>query len=119
MRVFAIGIEHSRDAPIKRLQGRDTGKLDRPAVFGRQRQDSAAVVTDGASRSDFGTVFPRWATASRSVVSLAPSASTIGSANRLSQDTTQLRNRTGIQADPTRIVPTQMAMGGTLPISPL
>jgi hypothetical protein len=84
LRVFAIGIEHSRDAPIKRLQGRDTGKLDRPAVFGRQRQDSAAVVTGGASRSDFGTVFPRWATASRSVVSLAPSASTIGSANRLS-----------------------------------
>jgi len=48
---------------------------------------------------------PRCATASRKVASLAPSGSTIGSSKRWDQDTTQLHNRTGIQARRSQLVP--------------
>jgi hypothetical protein len=38
MRLFAIGIEDANGVTVQRLQGRDTGELDRTAVFGRRGQ---------------------------------------------------------------------------------
>jgi hypothetical protein len=65
---------------------------------------SAAVRTTGNARSDEGMVLTRCAIASRNDASLTPPGSSMGSAKRLSQDTTQLRNRTGIQAGTGRLV---------------
>src|ERR1700676_5428767 len=66
---------------------------------------SAAVRMTGVPRSDDGTVLTRCTIASRNDASLTPLGSSMGSAKRLSQDTTQLHNRTGIQAGTGRLVP--------------
>jgi hypothetical protein len=65
---------------------------------------SAAVRTTGNARSDEGMVLTRCAIASRNDASLTPLGSSMGSAKGLSQDTTQLHNRTGISSGhgPTR-----------------
>ena len=66
---------------------------------------SAAVRTTGVPRSEEGMVLTRCTIASRNDASLTPPGSSMGSGKRLSQDTTQLRNRTGIQAGTGRLVP--------------
>jgi hypothetical protein len=48
-------------------------------------------------------------TASRKDASLTPPGNSMGSAKRLSHDTTQLRNGTGIQADAGWLVPGKIA----------
>src|ERR1700676_3717209 len=58
---------------------------------------SAAVRMTGVPRSDDGTVLTRGTIASRNDPSLTPQGNSMGSGKRLSQDTTHLRNRTGIQ----------------------
>src|ERR1700730_14315771 len=70
---------------------------------------SAAVRTAGKRRSAAGIVLTRCAMDSRRDASLMPSGSSIGSAKRLSQDTTQIRNGTGIQADAELLVPGKIA----------
>jgi hypothetical protein len=87
MRFFAIGIEDA------------ARELDGTAMLAAAVNISAAVRTAGKRRSAAGIVLIRCAMDSRRVASLMPSGSSIGSAKRLSQDTTQLRNGTGIQAD--------------------
>jgi hypothetical protein len=65
---------------------------------------SAAVRTTGVPRSEEGMVLTRCTIASRNDASLTPPGSSMGSGKRLSQETTQLRNRTGIQAGTGRLV---------------
>jgi hypothetical protein len=66
---------------------------------------SAAVRMTGVPRSDDGTVLTRCTIASRNDASLTPPGRSMGSGKRLSQDTTQLRNRTGIQVRTGGLVP--------------
>src|ERR1700681_1789899 len=100
MRVLARGIEDARNLAIERPEGRDPRELDGATIFSRASFCSAAVRTAGILRSDAGMVFTRCAIASRRDASLAPPGSTTGSAKRPSQDTTQLRNRTGFKPSP-------------------
>jgi hypothetical protein len=104
MGLFAIGIEGPDRVTVERLQGTDPRKFDGTAVFGRIDQHFSGCQY-GRLRSNGGVVLTRCAIAWRSVASSAPSGSTIGSAKRRDQDTTQLQNRTGIQDSCWRLVP--------------
>jgi hypothetical protein len=99
MMVFAIGIELAHGVAVDFPQSGDARELDRATCSAAAVNISAAVRTAGKRRSAAGIVLTRCAMDSRRDVSLAPSGSTIGSAKRRDQDTTQLRNGTGIQAD--------------------
>jgi len=68
-------------------------------------RSSAAVSTAGMLWLDEGMVLTRSTIASRRDASLTSSGSTIGSAKQLSQDRTQLRNRTEIQVREKGLVP--------------
>src|SRR4030088_3735382 len=111
MRVFARGIDDARNVAIERSEGRDPRELDRLPFSAALVISSAAVRTAGMLRSDAGTVLTRCTIASRRDASVTPPGISIGSAKRLSQDTTQLRNRTGIQAEGQRLVPAQKSPG--------
>jgi hypothetical protein len=94
MGLYDIGIEHALLMPIERPQSRDARELDRAATFGRARYQLRRRKDDRGARSDDGTVLTRCTIASRNDASLTPPGSSMGSAKRLSQDTTQLRKRT-------------------------
>jgi hypothetical protein len=111
VRAFAIGIEDADGVTMERLQGRDAREHDRATLLGGSVKSLAAVTTVGISWSDFGIVSPRCAIASRSVANLTPSSSTIGSAKRRDQDTTQLRDISGIQVGGGETVPAQKSPG--------
>jgi hypothetical protein len=109
MRFFAIGIEDAHVVTVKRPQRCNARKPDRAAMLGRHRQHLGRR-QDGrraafSCRNGFDKVRYRLAQDANS----APSSSTISSAKCRDQDTTQLRNRTGIQADAGQMVPGKIA----------
>jgi hypothetical protein len=102
---FAIEIERSHGVPVERLESTDTRELDRAAMFGcigqhlSGRQDlwrAALSCRDSLDEVRFRLAQRR---------QLDAIGQHDGSAKRRDQDTTQLRNRTGIQADGGGFVP--------------
>jgi hypothetical protein len=93
-----VRYEHGSGVTIDRLQGRDAREFDGVTMFGRVDEKLGRRQDHRRTALGCRIVFTRCAMAWPRDASLTPPGRTIGSAKRLSQDTTQLRNGTGIQA---------------------
>src|SRR3982074_3181234 len=102
MRVLARGIEDARNVTIEGPEGRDPRELDRAIIFSRASYQLSRRQDGRHAAFRCGEGIDEMHDSPRRDSSFTPPGSSIGWAKRLSQGTTQLRNKTGIQAVPGR-----------------